>query len=287
MKHFESFINFIQERESIRLKRLSGKPSPWTSDPILQKWRFTNIRREDDRTTIWIKNNLRDPLSDSPLLIPVMTAARLINRIQTLDLIKPFLLKKGWSAECLPTLKLIAKSGEPITNSAYMVTTPEGMDKAEGLNFMISKVQNSPLGRRTDYPDLATMHNQLTQFPRIGSFLAAQIVCDCKQVRRYGPVEMSDWWTFASSGPGSRRGLNRVLGRPVDAPWDEAEWHAEILKLQPLTNQALKKTKIGTLCAQSIQNCCCEADKWFRAKLSEGEPKQLYKAQQISQELFI
>ena len=46
-----AFFNFCKERESIRLKRENREPAPWTKDEVLQKGRFLNIFREDDRVT--------------------------------------------------------------------------------------------------------------------------------------------------------------------------------------------------------------------------------------------
>ena len=59
--------------------------------------------------------------------------------------------------------------------------------------------------------------------------MSGQVVADMKYV---DPLwSAPDWVTFAVNGPGSRRGLNRVLGRPVDAPWTEKQWHTDLGKL--------------------------------------------------------
>jgi 5-hmdU DNA kinase, helical domain len=49
-----ALFNFIAERERIRCRRAAGEPPPWTADPILREWSFTNVRREDDRVTRWV-----------------------------------------------------------------------------------------------------------------------------------------------------------------------------------------------------------------------------------------
>jgi hypothetical protein len=36
----KSFFDYCKERESIRIKRESGAPFPWSKDPIFQKGRF-------------------------------------------------------------------------------------------------------------------------------------------------------------------------------------------------------------------------------------------------------
>jgi hypothetical protein len=57
------YFALARERESIRRKRLAGEPPPWTDDPILRTWRFTNVHRENDKTTLWLDERVRKILS--------------------------------------------------------------------------------------------------------------------------------------------------------------------------------------------------------------------------------
>ena len=47
----KSFFDYCKERESVRKKRESGQPFPWSEDPIFQKGRFLNVFREDDKVS--------------------------------------------------------------------------------------------------------------------------------------------------------------------------------------------------------------------------------------------
>src|SRR5262245_50253718 len=62
----KALLDFIQEREAIRCRRAAGAAPPWTADPTLQTWSFTNVRREDDRVTRWVATNWRDDCPDCP-----------------------------------------------------------------------------------------------------------------------------------------------------------------------------------------------------------------------------
>ena len=53
-QHQHEFLQWITEREAIRLRRIAGNPPPWTDDPILREWSFCNVCREADHTTEWI-----------------------------------------------------------------------------------------------------------------------------------------------------------------------------------------------------------------------------------------
>lgn len=270
----QQFVGFVKERLAVYQRRALGLPAPWTEDEILQKYRFCNIERECDRTTVWIREHLREPVSDSPLLVVLMVIARLINRIETLSALKDGIVLDGWNAERdVAKLRTVALNA-PITGSAYMVTTPEGMDKAAGISFMVECVQQD-LAFRRRFRTLYELHERLMIHPRLGSFLAAQVVADVKYSSSYRSVE--DWWTFAASGPGSRRGLNRLLGRLPNAPWKEQEWRTQLARVHAAIAPAL--CGVPRLHAQDFQNCLCEFDKYERVRLGEGAPKQLYKPQ--------
>jgi hypothetical protein len=272
MKNLQSFLEFILERHRIYERRKAGQPAPWTDDPILRKYRFCNIYRENDPVTVWITNNLFEPLKDSPHLVTAMAAARLINKPETLAVIKNRIIERGWDTGCEEDIRSLAAQGKAITNAAYMVTTPEGMDKAAGISFMVNSIHEAKIEKTSTLAELAA---ELMKHPRIGTFIAAQIVCDCSYAPRF--IGCSDWWSFALSGPGSRRGLNYVYGRPFDAPWEEADWHKHLRELASPINQALEKAGFPKTHARNHQNAACEFNKYARAKLGVAEPKQLYR----------
>ena len=63
------FLYWIKERESIRKKKEAGNPKPWTDDPILQNYRFCNVRRMDDTVSQWLLKNWYEPYFDHPNML--------------------------------------------------------------------------------------------------------------------------------------------------------------------------------------------------------------------------
>jgi hypothetical protein len=51
---FKSYWRFAFERHSIYFKRLRGEASPWTDDPILRKYKFTDSFRILDRVSQYL-----------------------------------------------------------------------------------------------------------------------------------------------------------------------------------------------------------------------------------------
>lgn len=51
----EGFCSFMVERERIRLRRARGDPWPWTSDVILKHLRVRNVKRQHDRSSVFMR----------------------------------------------------------------------------------------------------------------------------------------------------------------------------------------------------------------------------------------
>lgn len=264
-------IAFIKEREFIRRKKEAGKKHPWTEDKILNTYRFCNIHREDDRVTRELGELA--PVGHEDLWF-WWVVARLFNLPSTMRKIGEHVLPFN-------PLKMRAMLGKlrtdsNIFNAAYIVSTNGiAMDKVE---YVITRVlvplwKDRKRMRPDSHDTLETYHLRLMTYDGLGSFLAAQVVADMKYV--FPLDKATDWWTFAASGPGSRRGLNRVMGVDPDAGWKRGAWEEALVGLARVVEKPLARVNIK-LHNQDLQNCLCEFDKYRRA-VEGGRPKQLYK----------
>lgn len=267
----ERLVYWIRERDAIRKKKERGEPRPWTDDTILDTFRFCNIRREDDKVTRWIAENWRTPYQNHTFIAFGMVVARLFNLPSTLEAIG---YPKKWNPpKVIRTLKKIREDG-PIFNGAYIVSTNgRKMDK---VDYVVNMVLNPLWQHRAElvllrHATLQELHTRLMSFDGLGSFMAAQVVADVKYVPTLYKA-VNDWHTFAASGPGSRRGLNRIMNQPVKFPWKEQVWHRTLTELRKTVNDQTGKN----LHAQDLQNCLCEFDKYERVLHGEGKPKQKY-----------
>lgn len=275
----DELVEFITERWNIHVRRSKGLAAPWTSDPILQTYRFCNVRREDDRVTKWIHQNwLRPHEGDLPGAVYAMCLARIVNHPETLVALGyPLKLNTAWFVQVMEVRKA---DGLNTFNGAYMINAVGATKGQSKASYLAAKVLPACWAVRGAAASalqggaLRTAHTALTQAHGMGSFMAAQVIADCK----WTPVGLraADWYTFAASGPGSKRGLNRVCGRLVIAGWKEEDWHSALLELRSVTLPKLPK-ELRNLDAQNLQNCLCEFDKHQRVKLGQGRPKQYFK----------
>src|ERR1044072_865418 len=90
-RKFESSLIFwARERENIRKKKAAGLPPPWTENPILQTYRFCNVRRRDDRVSQWLIGNVLnfcEDFDDKMVFIKWSALCRWVNWPPTLGAI--------------------------------------------------------------------------------------------------------------------------------------------------------------------------------------------------------
>ncbi|MCK9532974.1 MAG: putative DNA base hypermodification protein [Gammaproteobacteria bacterium] len=271
MMRDQDVVEFITKREEARKAKLNGVP--YIGDTIIETYRFCNMRREDDRVTIWINDNWREPNNLDPDLWFAMAVARMaLNNIDSMsDLGYPV----PWDPDKFLNMVAMRQSKNlKIYNPAYMIATPNWSGPKQ--DFLVQKLlnpmwENRAKIRPTKNDTLESFHKKLLSCYGVGSFTGAQVVADMK----YTPIlkNASDWWTWAAPGPGSQRGLNRVFGRNKNDAWMADDW---LLHLQKLLKEVNKHFKDEPFHAQDLQNVMCEFDKYERAKNNEGKPKQKY-----------
>jgi hypothetical protein len=273
--------HWIREREAIRVKKDRGDAPPWTVDPILSTYRFCNVRREDDRVTVWIRKNIREPFHDHPLLWLMLCIARQINWPDTLaDLI----FEGAWPAErnsepaftperMTAALNRRKARGEKIYTGAYMISAPstKGADKQ---GYIAETVIGALWRRREHFPtwnvSLRKVHEWITASNGWGAFMAYQAVVDM----RFTPILSAapDTETWAAAGPGTLRGLNRLHGRPVDQALSQAQALTEMRAIYRIVQA---ETAVA-MDFSDVPNILCETDKYLRVKLGQGKPRALY-----------
>lgn len=108
---------FVNERIEIWKKKTSGKPSPFTTDPILAKYRFCNIFREFDRQTIEFHELLNPLRGNFMLWLMNIFLCRMIARPETIRIVGLF---SGNEKEDETFFRRLCESPRPRFGSAYI-----------------------------------------------------------------------------------------------------------------------------------------------------------------------
>lgn len=271
------FFQYARARYGIMLERKAGATPPWTRDPILLKYRFCNVFREDDKVTKWFKANIRDYVAPNPAwALRAALAFRFVNRIETGEAIKELLINPvAWSLAAFESrLRYRVREGFPILGSAYMIKTPSGMDKPAGLVSILAQFEGH-------YVDLAnaiqiprSIQNAvqiLSSFQFVGGFMAYEVATDlCHTCLLEDAVDTYKW---ANPGPGAARGIARVA-QPCPPPSEMNNVMLTILDFSKFDNNWPQHWPKWTM--REVEHTLCEFDKYERARLGTGKPKQLY-----------
>lgn len=263
----ERLLYFVKERRKIFHKHRRKEPKPWTDDKILQTQYFTNIRREDDKVTVWFRENIREPLRNSSDVVFATIAFRWFNWPDTGEALLGFpkFIRFGsfvhWN--CERVVDLLSRQGRVFTGAFNISnsgsTKPKVNRVCEDYINPVWEVRRG-LVKRITGGSLENAFNELRKLPGLGGsgFMAAQVVCDLA----YTEVleDAIDFYTWCSWGPGSKRGMNRVLGYPEDYPMPRPKWDGHLKELR----KTIQKSLALRLHARDVQNCLCEFGKYER-----------------------
>lgn len=263
-------LYWIVERESIRLKREAGKQPPWTDDEILRTYRFCNARRMDDNVSRWLLTNWYGPHFGHPNMLYAAALARFVNVPDTLTWFTHLVFRVGrpdWD-RVKREARARRANGNTIFSPAYKVRCDAGVDKVE---YVVDRCLGglAQAGTKPDTDSMQETHRRVAAVRGFGSFMAGQVVAD---LRHAVPGRWSDRHAWAPLGPGSVRGINRILGP------SPGRTVTEMMQVIDDVRLALPREVSGRLEAMDYQNCLCEFDKYERALWGEGRPKQLYRA---------
>lgn len=277
----DKFFAVARERYQVLLNRRVGLSKPWSCDPIFQKEYFCNVFREDDKTTQWFRGNIRNPLRDhSDEILAAIVAFRWFNKIETGEILKPFLLGDWDSVKVCNALA----GRSPIVTGAYIIKTPDGMNKLKGVLWCID--QFIQLMKKDKFDDIligaSSMQEaclSLQQAPYLGNFMAWQICSDARQTCLLENAPDKDTW--AQPGPGSTRGLGRVFYNDVDhlnygSKRDEKVMLSLMNDLRVCSKDSnLWPKEWPPLAVIDISHQLCEFDKYCRAE-EGGRMKRKY-----------
>lgn len=280
----------LEECDPYHLAALES--GPLTHDQALAQYRFCNVFRELDRVTVWVRENIRERFDNHPNLWFMLALARYINWPETLQRLIDS--PDAWPASDQFTpqrlgsaLDQLKQEQQKLYTGAYMIRA-ESNPNAEWYSWTKQQyIARVVLGRlwwdrelmelTLDLPG-QTLENvwrlfQDKHYIGWGPFMAYQVVVDLRHTRYLRDAPDINSWS--ALGPGSRRGLNRLAGRPVGYALGQAEGLEEMLSLWRSQDE-WRAPWVPHIELSDIQNCLCETDKHLRVLGGEGKPRSLY-----------
>jgi len=273
---YRPLLYWIEIREAARIAKEQGC-NPCTPDIIIQNARFCNVRREDDRVTKWIRENIRERYATHTNLWFMLCIARQINWPDTLSelIADAWPIDNNFTPSLITNILNIRKSkGNKIYTGAYMISAPheKGADKQK---YIAENVLGNLWKNRNEFPINTTLkqtHEWLHSFNGWGPFMAYQAIVDMRFTNILSKATDINLW--AAAGPGTIRGLNRIYGRDKDFNLSQEN---ALLEIQQ-TFEFLKSNCKVQLDFSDIPNAYCETDKYMRIWYKEGRTRAKYVA---------
>jgi hypothetical protein len=271
---YESYWRFAAERQAVFFRRARGEMRPWTDNPVLAIYKFTNAYRASDRVSQYLIRHViyRADLPSSPREVFFrILLYKLFNKIETWELLErtlgPITFEDYRFAAYDAVLTGARQAGDRIYSAAYIM--PPGSRafgrsaKHQNHLMLLESMMADRLAERLG--QARTMQEgfeKLRAYPTIGDFLAYQFITDINYSEIIDFSEMD----FVVPGPGARDGLRKCFVDPggLNEP--------ELIRLvSDLQEQEFERLGLGFLSLWGrrlqlidCQNLFCEVDKYAR-----------------------
>lgn len=268
---FDTYFRFATARQEIYYRRQAALPPPYSADPILAHYRFTNAYRAADRVSQYL---IREVIYTGDQAIEEVffriLLFKLFNRIETWERLKaelgPLRAENFRPERYDAAMERARAAGERLYSAAYVMPAATGMGhqrKHRNHLALLARMLDDKLPQRIlGLRGLSELFALLRGYYSIGNFLAYQFAIDIN----YSELTNFDEDEFVVPGPGARDGIHKCfdsLGdydEPSIIRWvcdrQEDEFARLGLRFCTLAGRRLKLI--------DCQNLFCEVDKYAR-----------------------
>jgi hypothetical protein len=267
---FDTYWRFAAVRQKVYEARLAGGEGPFTDDPILQRYRFTNCFRAADRVSqdligdvIYRGDQRWEEVFFRTLLF------KIFNKTSTWRLLEAALGEVRWDAYDYQVFDRVLSrafaAGQRLYSAAYIVPPPQLGEQRKHQNHLrlLEMMMEADAPQRVlSAPTLEDAYRVLLGFPAIGPFLAYQFVIDLNYAAEMPFSEMD----FVVAGPGARDGIRKCFGAAADGIEADvirymADTQDEHFARLGLAFAGLRGRRLQLI---DCQNLFCEVDKYAR-----------------------
>ena len=269
---YDAYWQFAAERQEVFFRKLEGRSAPWTEDPTIARYKFTNAYRAADRVSQYLIRNIIYAGDQSPEEVFFRTILfKLFNKIETWELLQNWIgaiTFEDFSFVRYDEVLTVAISSKTrIYSAAYIMpsgnsTFGYGIKHRNNLKLLERMMEDGVPRRIAGASSMRQAFEILRSYPTIGNFLGYQFVIDLN----YSEICNFEEMEFVVPGPGSMDGIHKCfsdLGSlnetdiiKLVADWQEQEFERLGLKFRSLWGRPLQLI--------DCQNLFCEVSKYAR-----------------------
>jgi hypothetical protein len=214
---FDTYWRFAAERLAMFYRRYSDPIGPWTTDPVLKTYRFTNAYRAADRVSQYLIREVqsRPDRSQTPREVFFRTMLfKIFNRIDTWEALEeehgPIAWERIDLAKLDRTLARLRSRGRKIYSAAYIMPSPgygHPRKHSNHIALLAQMMDDRVPDRIRQAPSLRSVYDVILSYAGIGPFLAFQYTIDLN----YSSVIDFDEADFVVAGPGAIDGISKCF----------------------------------------------------------------------------
>ena len=214
---YDTYWKFAAKRQDVFFRKFRGDRAPWTDDPIIARYKFTNAYRASDRVSQYLIREVIYKGSQSPKEVFFRTILfKLFNKIETWELLTEGLGSISYESysylhyDRLLSDALLKKTR--IYSAAYIMPTGRSTfghrrKHRNHLELLDTMMRDDVPHQLVRAPTMATAFEILRSYPTIGDFLAYQYVTDLNYAGFLDYSEME----FVVAGPGALDGIHKCF----------------------------------------------------------------------------
>lgn len=276
---YESYWRFAALRQEVFFNKLKGHDFPWTEDPIISKYKFTNTYRASDRVSQYLIKNViynKDYSTEPKEVLFRILLFKLFNKIDTWKLLKANIGILSYEEFNFKTYDKILSQAlaekKTIYSAAYIMPSGKpffGKERKHSnhLKLIQYMLDNDFTSRIMEAKKMQDAFEIIKAFPSLGYFLAYQLLIDIN----YSEIINFSESEFVVAGPGAKGGISKCFSDTAGLN------EVEIIKLMT-DNQEKEFERLEInfkdlwgrrLQLIDCQNIFCEVDKYARVRHPE------------------
>lgn len=274
-KVFDSFWEFAYKRQEIFFNRLNAFPPPWTDDPILQTYKFTNVYRATDRVSQYLIKKViyNEKYRDINNTFFRIILFKIFNKIETWEHLEKCTNDISYENYTYDKFNValtnLLNSGSRIFSSAYIMPSHSKnlkyKYKHQTFLKLLEMMMKDQLPKKlSKAKSMSQAYKLFKSYPLIGDFLAYQYITDIN----YSEITNFSESEFVVPGPGAKSGIRKCFtSLETRSEIDIIKYVAEIQNEEFEKRNLQFRTLFGRpLQYIDIQNIFCEIDKYSRVK---------------------
>ena len=232
---FDSYWRFAKLRQDVFFARVNGLKPPWSSDPIVNEYKFTNAYRASDRVSQYLIRNViykHGVLDRQDLFFRIMLF-KLFNKIETWELLESQVGEIRWASYRYKDYDRVLSSamngGATIYSAAYIMASGHQIfgvvrKHQSHLKLLELLMSDNVPERLEECRSMRAGFDLLLSYPLIGEFLAYQLITDVNysDLTNYSETE------FTMPGPGAKDGIRKCFSSLGGLS------EVDVIKLMPL-----------------------------------------------------